>query len=108
MSALDPPCGSSGFLGFSRILRWPEVAPSGMAVVLVFFVGGRRPDWGRSWGSFDFMSSSNNELGSVAAGENCALTLVMADDGDVTRRYLLEGIVVAVYGFLLVLLREKS
>ena len=79
-----------------------------MAVLLVFFVGGGRPDWGCSWGSFDLMSCPNNELGSVTTGENHALTLVMADDGDVTRRYLLEGIVVAVYGFLLVLLREKS
>ena len=78
-----------------------------MAVVLVFFVGGGRPDWGCSWGSFDLTFSPNNELGSTVAGENRALTLVMADDGDVMRRYLLEGIVVAVGGFSLVLLRGK-
>jgi hypothetical protein len=47
-------------------------------------------------------------LENVAAGENRALALVMADDGDVTRCYLLEGIVVSVYGFLLVPLWEES
>ena len=31
----------------------------------------------------------------------------LADDGDVSRRYLLEGIVVAVCGYSLVLLRGK-
>jgi hypothetical protein len=106
--ALDPPYGCGIFVGFSRVLRWPGAAALGMEVVFVFFVGGGRPDWGCSWGSIDLMSSPNNELGSVAAVENRALTLVMADDGDVTRCYLLEGIVVTVYGFLLVLLREIS
>ena len=88
-------------------MRWPGAAAPGMAVVLVFFVGGGRPDWGCSWGYFDLTSSPNNELGNAAAGEIRALTMVMADDGDVTRRYLLEGIVVVVCGFSLVLLRGK-
>ena len=66
-----------------------------------------RPDWGCSWGSFDLTSSPINELGSAATGENHALTLFMADDGNVTRHYLLEGIVVAVCGFSLMLLQGK-
>ena len=73
-------------------LRKPEIF-SGHGAVVFFSVREGQPVCG--------------ELGGAAAGENRAPTPVLAGDGDVTRRYLLEGIVVAVCIYSLVVLCGK-
>ena len=55
--------------------------------------------------SLPVMALHSASWGCAAAGENRAPASVMEDDGDVMRHYLLEGIVVAVCGFSLVLLQ---
>jgi hypothetical protein len=54
-----------------------------------------------------YLGTTLGEFGCAAAGENRATTPVLADDGGVTRRNLLEGIVAAACIYTLVLLQGK-
>jgi hypothetical protein len=99
--------GVEALLGFSCVMRNPRATTVGMAVVTIFSVGGGRPDW---VGCGDLLISHlvlAASWGCAPAGKNSARTLVVAGDGDITRRNLLEGMIVAVCVYSLVLLRRK-